>query len=303
LTGRTGTTEVVPFRTFAGNLRFSSARAHFALQLAVALLHFGCSPYVDFPIKVSLVPDFLEKLRGFVVPQPGQTPNLFQASATVFSIAAVYLYFAGYLFCYFYYFGNFGVTLESLDLSTQFYLMRAYTCLGSSVGVCFLLVMLLIIAAYLRGRLRTSITLLAMLAAFPALFYISSHRAWTEYQEKICNPANTIEFRFKEKSEKAPQATVSKATAPDAAAKTETGNSQPQNEPPPDVVNPQELMALEQGDKLSLLLETKDRLVVYRKSSCHPFGDAGPFVQPQAEVYTLLRSDLEFSKVMPKGAK
>jgi len=237
------------------------------------------------------VPDFLEKLRGLLVPKPGQTPSLFQASATVFSIAAVYLYFAGYLFCYFYYSIGFGVTLESLDLSTQFYLMRAYTCLGSFDGACFLLVMLLVIAAYLRGTLCTSVTLLAMLAAFPVLFYISLHRARTEHTASFCSPARTIQFRFKEPE---------KASASEATATAAAGDSQPQNPLfPRAATTRQQLVALGQTGQLSLLLETKDRIVVFRKPDCHPPGDVSTLIEPTPEVYTLLRSDLDFSNVMP----
>lgn len=243
------------------------------------------------------MPDFLEKLRGFLVPKPGQTPSLFQASATVFSISAVYLYFAGYLFCYFYYSIGFGITLESLDLSTQFYLMRAYTCLGSFDGACFLLVMLLVIAAYLRGTLRTSVTLLAMLAAFPVLFYISLHRARTEHTASFCSPARTIQFRFKEPSGKASD---SAAAGPEATAAAAAGNVQPTNAHFPRLATTREqLMALGQAGQLSLLLETKDRIVVFRNPDCHPPGAADTFVEPQPEVYTVLRSDLDFSNVMP----
>jgi hypothetical protein len=242
------------------------------------------------------VPDFLEKLRGFLSPQTGQTPSLFQASATVFSIAAVYLYFAGYLFCYFYYFIGFGVTLESLDLSTQFYLMRAYTCLGSFDGACFLLVMLLVIAAYLRGALRTSITLLAMLAAFPVLFYISFHRARTEHTASFCSPARTIQFRFKESG----KASDSQAAGPEAMGAAGAGNVQPPNVRFPRLATTRDqLMALGQAGQLSLLLETKDRIVVFRNPDCHPPGSAGTSIEPQPEVYTVLRSDLDFSNVMP----
>lgn len=270
---------------------FRVSGLHFPLQLTFSSLHFACPRCDNFPFEVSLVPEFLEKLRGFLVPKPGETHSLFQASATVFSIAAVYLYFAGYIFCYFYYFVGFGVTLESLDLSTQFYLMRAYTCLGSFAGVCFVLVMLLIIAAYLKGALRTSVTLLAMLAAFPVLFYISSYRAQMNREASFCNPASTIQFRFKEPQEKAQAGTE---TASEAA-----GASQPKNELAPGVATSRELMALGQSGQLSLLLETKDRIVVFRKPNCHPMGDPGPLIAPKAEVYTLLRSDVEFSNVMP----
>ena len=260
--------------------------------------------------------DFLEKLRSIVVPPPGETHSLFQASAVVFSISTIYLYFAGYIFCYFYYFAGFGVTLESLDLSTQFYLMRAYTCLGSYAGACFLLAVLLIVFAYLRGLLRTSVTLVAMLVAFPVLFYLSSYRAQMEHDAVFCNPVNRIQFRFKGQSEKLPaienmtpaavganQAKKDQPERASAAADTTAAISDTKptkNKDAPGVATTGELMALGQSGQLSLLLETKDRIVVFRVTQCQ----VGPMWDPTwPEVYTLERSDVEFTNVMPKGQK
>ncbi|MGD0682613.1 MAG: hypothetical protein ABR990_11230 [Terracidiphilus sp.] len=237
------------------------------------------------------MPTLQERLRSILCPRPGQAPSLFQASATVFSISAVYLYFAGYVFCYFYYYQGFGVTLESLDLSTQFYFVRAYTCLRSVGGLCLLLALLLVIAAYLRGLLRSGITLLAMLATFPLLFYVSYHTAWMEQQANFCSPASTIQFRFKERSGKTPAA--------DAAVPATTGDKKPSPETIFDSATSQELMALGQSGELSLLLETKDRIIVFKKPNCYLLGDNGPMMPPKAHVYTLLRSDLEFTEVMP----
>jgi hypothetical protein len=233
----------------------------------------------------------LERLRSIVRPRPGQTPSLFQASATVFSISAVYLYFAGYVFCYFYYYQGFGVTLESLDLSTQFYFVRAYTCLRSVGGLCLVLALLLVITAYLKGLLRNGITLMAMLATFPLLFYISYHTAWTEQQANFCSPASTIQFRFKERSEKAPVS--------DAAVPATSRDKKPSSEATFDLATARELMALGHSGELSLLLETKDRIVVFKKPNCYLLGEKGPMMPPKAQVYTLLRSDLEFTEVIP----
>jgi len=233
----------------------------------------------------------LERLRSILCPRPGQTPSLFQASATVFSISAVYLYFAGYLFCHFYYTQGFGVTLESLDLPTQFYFVRAYTCLLSAGGLCLMLAMLLVITAYLRGLLRSGITLLAMLAAFPLLCYISYHTAWTEQQANFCSPASSIQFRFKESSGKTP--------ASDVVVPITSGDKKPSSEAIFDLATTRELMALGHSGELSLLLETKDRIVVFKKPSCYPLGNNGPMMPPKAQVYTLLRSDLEFTEVIP----
>ena len=232
----------------------------------------------------------LEKLRTVLAPQPGQAPNLFQTSATVLSISAVYLYFAGYVFCYFYYYEGFGVTLESLDLSLQFYLMRAYTCLRSISGLCLLLVLAVVITVYLRGMLRGGVMLLAMLAAFPLLFYVSYHTAWAERQANFCNPSSTIQFSFKEPAGKSPAF---------AAVPTVSGDNGSPGKTISDAATLQDLTALGDANELSLLLETKDRIIVFKKPDCHLLGADGPVIPPAAHVYTLLRSDLEFTNVMP----
>jgi hypothetical protein len=236
------------------------------------------------------MPKLLEKLWKVLAPQQGPA-NLFQVSASVLSISAAYLYFAGYVFCYFYYFKGFGVTLESLDLSPQFYLMRAYTCLRSIGGLCLLLVLAVVIILYLKGKLRSGLTLLAMLAAFPLLFYVSYHTAWAERQANFCNPSSTIQFRFKEPAGEGP--------APAATAPTATGDKSPPPETTPDAATLRDLITLGEANELSLLLETKDRIIVFKKPDCHLLGANGPTVPPAAHVYTLIRSDLEFTNVMP----
>jgi hypothetical protein len=233
------------------------------------------------------MPALLYSLRSFLAPGPGQVPNLFAASATVLSISTVYLYFSGYIFSYFYYGEGFGVTLESLDLSPQFYFMRSYTCLRTPGGICLVILLLVVINIYLRGGLRAGPVLLAMLAVFPVLFYISYHTAWTERQENFCRPSSTIQFRFKEPATKTPvRASQAEAvTGPDPFGS--------------DRVTGQELVELGQQNELSLLLETKDRLVVFKKPNCYLLGAGSPRIPPAAHIYTVLRSDLEFTHITP----
>jgi hypothetical protein len=209
----------------------------------------------------------------------------------VFSVSAAYLYFAGYIFSYFYYFSHFGVTLESLDLSPQFYLMRAYTCFTSIGGLCLVIVFMLVITTYLRGKLRTSLMLLAMLAAFPLIFYVCYLTAQTEWKTTFCYPSSTIRFQFKEPAKK----DSASAATPLAAI----GDKSQSSGVIPDENSSPDLMALEQANELSLLLETKDRIVVFKKPNCYLLGAAGPMIPPAAHVFTLLRSDLKYSDVIP----
>jgi hypothetical protein len=229
-----------------------------------------------------------DRVRSAVRPPEGESPNLFAASSAVFSISAVYLYFAGYVFSYFYYYKGFGVTLESLDLSPQFYFMRAYTVFESVAGVCLIAVMIFFLLVYMGGKLRRGLLLLMLLAAFPVLFHLSEYQGEKEQIRSLCNADNTIQFQYKEGSEKGAQPATKPATTPVAVpAPSEISDSGST------VLNKQQLAAMANDGKLSLLLETKDRLVLFKipKSCDSPFG------APQAQVYTVLRSDLNFTIV------
>lgn len=251
------------------------------------------------------MPTLTDKVKAVFAPPPGETLNLFQASATIFPISAIYLYFSGYTFCYFYYYRFFGVTLESLDLSPQFYLIRAYTSLRSLYGLGLLAIVFLAITLYLHGRLRTGITLAVMVAAFPALYFVSYHQAWSEYKATFCNPSSTIRFRFKESKESSDLAAKPEGAADKNPAGQNASHPNPAAAPvlPPqtkpsesadDPASKAGLMQREEEDRISLLLETKDRIVVFLKPSC-VFGPE----PPQAHIYTLARADLEFTTVAP----
>jgi hypothetical protein len=126
-----------------------------------------------------------------------------------------------------------------------------------------------------------------MLVVFPALFYISYHTAWKERQENFCRPSSTIQFRFKEPGTK----TAVPADQTGIAAVADSFN--------PDRVTSQELVKLGHQNELSLLLETKDRLIIFKKPNCYLLGDGSPRIPPAAHIYTVLRSDLEFTHITP----
>ncbi len=263
------------------------------------------------------MPTPLERIREVFAPEPGHAPGLFQASATIFSISAVYLYFAGYIYCYFYYYKYFGVTLESLDLSPQFYLMRAYTALNNLKGIGLLLVLMLVIASYLRGWLRTGITVTALIAAFPALFYLSWNTAEYQSRVSVCESSNAIRLHFKESEKKiraspdqteaaggkvVPAASVAGRPSPGKAgpevpaALNAAKASQTDAPDGDDPVTMKDLAKLGDAGQLGLLLETKERLVVFRKQECDD-GKNGPSKIDLVHVYTIERSDIDFTDV------
>jgi len=224
-------------------------------------------------------------LRGTMAPEPGATPNLFAASSAVLGVSAVYLYFTGYIFCYAYYYWGFGVTLESLDLSPQFYFVRAYTVLATVRGALLICGLVLIIVAYVGGKLRRGLVLLALAAAFPGLYYVSKHVAEREFNVTFCTPTNTIQFQFKEPDKAAAKDPAAAKDAAVASAATTTDD--------PNKLTKARLMEMGDEGKLSLLLETKDRIVIYKIPHCSRKRG-----MPEAQVYTILRGDLNFTNVL-----
>ena len=243
-------------------------------------------------IAQSRTSSFVRAMRGLIGPKPGHVPNLFGASATILSISAVYCYFMGYIFSYFFYYQGFGVTLESLDLSPQFYFMRAYTVLQSPGGMAVLAGLALVMSLYLGRKLRTGVMLVAMLGAFPLLFQVSESEAHQAFTNAVCMPVHTIHFAFRDDAvtPMAAQPNTAKQTAgPDSPATSGHAKSEPNAA--------EQLEKLSAAGELALLLETKDRIVVYGVSNCYPLGPKGPEAVPSPDVYTLLRSDLEFAEV------
>lgn len=259
------------------------------------------------------MPQALQQLKDFFVPTSGKTPGLFQASTTIVSISAVYLYFAGYVYCYTYYYRYYAVTLESLDLSAQFYMMRAFTALNNALGICIVLVVLATVAAYLSGRVRASIVVLVMIAAFPGLYHVSYDTAMNNAVHNICMPRNSIRLRFKEPAKKDPgdMAMVKTHTVREAAPERSAaaGLSGSQSKEPSqgislnqlftaglDIADRKDLMALGDKGELALLLETKDRIVLIRRAQCQ--SGPGPLsLTTLGQVFTLAKSDLEFTNI------
>ncbi|HEY6445363.1 MAG TPA: hypothetical protein VIY53_02815 [Acidobacteriaceae bacterium] len=204
------------------------------------------------------------------------------------------------------------MTLESLDLSPQFYFLRSYNGLKSPAGLALVGVLTLIMFAYLGRKVRGGIMLVAMLAAFPVLFGVSRAAARHELLLRFCRPSGRIQFALRddllkdaaETSADNDQSAKSNAAAPAAAPKTEAAmaGARPAQNPaalPSDAKTPQALQALSQAGRLALLLETKDRIIVFAIPNCYPLGPKGPKMVPAAHVYTLLRSDLKFTNVTP----
>lgn len=209
------------------------------------------------------------RLRRAVVPETKDGPGLLSIASGVISIAAIYLYFAGYIYCLFYYRG-FGVTLESLDLSTQYFFVHSYPVLSTGWGLGLLIAFALVVYGFAAGLLRRWVLLVWMIGAFPAIYYISYGTAREEVASKRASPTSFVRFRFKSDD--------AKATSGDGG----TGNGE---------FSTEQVVKLGDAGQLFLLLETKDRIVVFYQP---PSPLPGLALTSAVQVYTLLRSDLKW---------
>lgn len=112
------------------------------------------------------------------------------------------MYFAGYVYCYFYYFNYFQVPLEALDASPQFYWVRAFTALNNRSGIALICLVILTILGYLHRKIPAWIVVIVMIGAFPALFRISYSEATKNAIAKVCHPQNYVRIHFKEDNAK-----------------------------------------------------------------------------------------------------
>jgi hypothetical protein len=257
----------------------------------------------------------LDVLKGIFVPKPGEAPGLFQASATIITISTIYLYFAGYVYCYFYYFGFFQVPMETLDASPQFYWIRAFTALDNPFGITLVCLVILTILGYLHQRIPTWVTVIVMIGAFPVLYQISRSEAMSNARWTVCRPPNAVRIHFKEDNAKSSDAqgkSVHAGVKPDDSGHSPAQEPQPKtpngsgvdakkldiNEIlglAPDISDPHELVALGENNELFLLLETKDRIVLVREPGCD--GSNPPRLTKAAHVYTLPRASVDLTNL------
>lgn len=220
---------------------------------------------------------WLSRLRRAVVPETTEGPGLLSIASGVISIAAIYLYFAGYIYCLFYYRG-FGVTLESLDLSTQYFFVHSYPVLSTGWGLALLIVFGLVIYCFAAGLVRRWLLVVCMIGAFPAIYYISYGTAREEVASKRASPTSFVRFRFKSDAAKG-------SAADGGTGNGATGNGE---------FSTEQLVKMGDANELFLLLETKDRIVVFYQP---PSPLPGLALTSAVQVYTLLRSDLKWAVV------
>jgi hypothetical protein len=203
----------------------------------------------------------LVRLRRVFLPETETATNLLAVSGGIIAVATAYLYFTGFIYSYFF-FDRFGVSLESLDLSSQYFIVHSYTTLATPLGMVVggLLVVFIYICAL--GKLKRWVLVATLLVTFPILFWLSYWTAVSASQDLRRHPGIAIQLKFK-------------------GAETALAQAALTSQAPP----------IEGQDHLWLLFESKDHVVVFAQ----PVDAKLPGVLLPADVYTVLRSDLQWS--------
>ena len=217
----------------------------------------------DVRTEVARVSVFV-RIRRVFLPEERTVPSLLAVSGGIIAIASAYLYFTGFIYSYFF-FDRFGVSLESLGLSSQYYMVHSYSVFGATWGsiVGGLLVVIIYVCAL--GKLKQWVLVATLLSAFPILFLLSYRTAVSASEDLRRNPIIETQLRFKSGETSETQSTLSDK----ALAMTPIGEQK----------------------HLWLLFESKDRLLVFAQ----PVDPKLPGMLVRADVYTVSRSDILWS--------
>jgi hypothetical protein len=215
------------------------------------------------------------RLRGFqhrlkaLFFAPARESSLLAASSGLIAITTIYLYFVGFLYCYFF-FQCFGVDVASLDLPTQYYLMHSYSALSTEAGIVVFCSIVLALSAAVAARLTRWLILTILLVAFPILFWTGRSSAIHAAQDLRNHPDTPVRIILKEPE---------KSDAPIQGV--QSGGED------------EILSQLADNYQLYLLFQTKDKIIVYS----HPQSDIIPPVILPSTVYTISLSDVKWSSV------
>jgi hypothetical protein len=209
----------------------------------------------------------LVRIRRAFLPEESRASNLLAVSGGIIAIATAYLYFVGFIYSYFF-FDRFGVSLESLGLSSQYYLVHSYSVLGTAWGTAVGAVLVVIIYIGALGKLRPWVLVATLLSTFPILFWLSYRTAVSAAENLRRHPVIEIQFKFKSGEAAETQPALSNK----ALAVTPIGEQ----------------------SHLWLLFESGDRLLVFAQ----PVDANLPGVLVPADVYTVSRSDIQWSVVV-----
>jgi hypothetical protein len=210
----------------------------------------------------------LQAVRKRLQPGRGRVPDLLAPLAAIISVVAAYLWFVGWVYAYFFY-KDFGVGLISVDTPLQYFAVYSYTVLSAKSGIIVVLMVLLLFCLYDAGILPRALLIALLILALPVLRYRAEAIAHTDSQRLRGHPETIMRLAFKDP----------------AAANTGAGRGE--------AISIPQLLTLEATEQLHLLVETKDRVVMYYQPAA-----VAPNAQSAAYIYTVMRSDLQWSMVI-----
>jgi hypothetical protein len=214
---------------------------------------------------LSRIGNRLHVVRTRLRPTSGTASGLLSAGTTIISVIVAYLYFAGWVYSYYFY-EDFGVYLVSFDVPFQYFPVYAFTVMTSVSGAVLTLALLSALYLFVRNRL-SGLTLMALLiVAFPLSFLTAQNIGHSEATSERIRRKPIVHFSFKN---------------PELAKYSIKLSERPVS-----------ILDLDTEEKLDLLLETKDRVVVFYQPD-----SIGP-VLPAVYVYSVMKSDLQWSMVI-----
>ncbi len=203
-------------------------------------------------------------------------PKLLGSSAAIRFRSSVFTFISPGIWVFVYFYDeDFGVSLASLDVPFEFILVHAYTVLSSSMGVAIAIILIATLYIYAAKRIPALLMFAALVLIFPALFWDARHEAHNESRRVRMHPETVVHWIFKK-----PELAKYHASA---GTSDGTGAS-------PGAFD---ISALESAEKLHLLFETKDRIVVYYQPASIVTADL-----PAVYIYSVSRSDLEWLMVI-----
>ena len=131
----------------------------------------------------------------YSTPSRPEAPPLSPVLRDVAIIVGAYLYFTGWLYAY-YFFEGFGVALNIVDIPVYYFFIYSYNVLMSFWGV--VVVVAAGIAAIVTAQYGPRWAVAAMLVlAFPSLFYVARNQATVDARGARLKDARRIVFQLK----------------------------------------------------------------------------------------------------------
>nr|WP_219488510.1 hypothetical protein [Mucilaginibacter rivuli]MBW4890334.1 hypothetical protein [Mucilaginibacter rivuli] len=145
-------------------------------------------------------------IKNKAEPQEKPSVDYLKNARDIAFVMAVFLYFAGWLYIYFY-LGGFGIPLKAVDLDIYNILIYAANVFifGFNTGKVYLILFLIVVTAvsffkHISTTIKKLIPL-GVILLFPLIFYVSQKAAQHDCKNALIDPAHylkSIQFMFKD---------------------------------------------------------------------------------------------------------